>query len=283
MELAQADQFFATARERYRIKLARDRGEPYPWSQDPAFNEWRFCNVFRENDKTTTWFRENIRGPLSERQERLQLVQAVVIFRWFNRISTGEIIKDLLLNYTWTTEVARDRLKNVRPLVTGAFMIKTLTGYDKLEGLLESIRIARIMLPAMVPKFGQTLEGAWNELKIIPYLGPFMSHEVVQDLAHTFILSGATDKMTWTNFGPGGTHGMGRIISGDKRQFNRGSRQDQDVMREAVKQLLEMSKDSQYWDQEWPAWDAHTVEFWSCEWDKICRARNGEQLKRKYP
>jgi hypothetical protein len=56
MQLQNADQYFATAREREHIRIKRMAGEPYPWSDDPVFRDWRFCNVHREHDKTTEWF-----------------------------------------------------------------------------------------------------------------------------------------------------------------------------------------------------------------------------------
>ncbi len=288
MDLLHATEFFATARERYQIKLNREKGQPWPWTADPVFQEWRFCNVHRENDKTTIWFRVNVREPIMRHsydsldKAALRLVEGTIIFRWFNRIETGEIIKDLLLE-GWDRAEARRRLENVRPLVTGAYMIKTLTDFNKLDGILESVDVARRMVPSMIPTWGNSLEEAWEDLKEIPYLGPFMSYEVISDLRWTPILDKATDIMTWANFGPGGTHGMGRVISGNPKQYNRGSATHQAEIRLAMIQLLEMSKIPMYWPQHWPKWDARTVEHWSCEFDKYCRATLGERMKRKYP
>ncbi len=64
-------QFFATARERYRILLRRRARQPWPWTSDRIFRENRFCNVFREDDRTTQWFREHLRDPLSEQPDRV--------------------------------------------------------------------------------------------------------------------------------------------------------------------------------------------------------------------
>jgi hypothetical protein len=285
MELLQAPQYFAMNRERYKIYLRRQAGDPWPWTTDPILREYRFTNTFRELDKTTTWFRENIRDPLSHKatddQGRLKLVDSTIIFRWFNRISSMQLVLDLLL-YTWDSNEARKRLKDVKPLVSGAFMIKTVTGLNKLEGLLESLDLARLMTPDMVPRWGATLEGAWRDLQSVPFLGAFMAHEVIQDLYYTPILDQASDAMTWSSFGPGGTHGMSRIIGGHPKMFNRVSMTDQATMREAMIQLLEMSTKEEYWPQEWPKWNAHTVEFTCCEWDKYCRGQAGERLKRRY-
>ena len=55
------DAFFAYARERYRIRLKRNAGESKPWTDDPILAQYSFTEVFREDDKTTRWLRENVR------------------------------------------------------------------------------------------------------------------------------------------------------------------------------------------------------------------------------
>ena len=138
-QLAKADEFFTTARERERIRLRRMAGELAPWTDDPVFRDWRFCNVYREHDRTTEWFHREVRCHLNG----LAVVEATVIFRWFNLIETGERIKDLLLT-GWNSEEARRRLTGVRPLVTGAYQIKTFNGMDKLEGALRAIGLLNL-------------------------------------------------------------------------------------------------------------------------------------------
>jgi hypothetical protein len=60
--------FFRFARERYKIKLAKDAGKPAPWTKDPVLATAYFCNVFREDDRTTVWFREEVRNKLRNNQ-----------------------------------------------------------------------------------------------------------------------------------------------------------------------------------------------------------------------
>ena len=58
--------YFGFVRERYRILLQRRAGKPKPWTADRVLQEHYFTNVFREDDKTTVWFREHIREPLRD-------------------------------------------------------------------------------------------------------------------------------------------------------------------------------------------------------------------------
>ena len=43
--------------EREQIRRLKEAGEPRPWSSDPVFQTTYFCNVRREDDKTTKFIR----------------------------------------------------------------------------------------------------------------------------------------------------------------------------------------------------------------------------------
>src|SRR5215467_3109114 len=53
----------AFAKERYAIAQRRAAGQKPPWTEDPILRDYRFCNVYREDDKVTAWIRENWRIP----------------------------------------------------------------------------------------------------------------------------------------------------------------------------------------------------------------------------
>jgi hypothetical protein len=83
------NEFWDFARERHSIYLRRAAGDPPPWTDDPVLRTYRFCNIFRELDATTAWFRRYVRDPMRSRPE---VLLATVLFRWFNRISSGEAL-----------------------------------------------------------------------------------------------------------------------------------------------------------------------------------------------
>jgi hypothetical protein len=48
---------------RYLTSIARRDGKPQPWSRDPILQKYKFCNVFREDDRVTRWIAANWREP----------------------------------------------------------------------------------------------------------------------------------------------------------------------------------------------------------------------------
>ena len=77
--------YWIEERERIRRKKEDANADP-PWTEDEIFKKFKFCQVFREDDRTTRWFAAHIRRPLSAEPE---VAMATIIFRFFNLIETG--------------------------------------------------------------------------------------------------------------------------------------------------------------------------------------------------
>lgn len=77
--------FFDWCKERERVRAARDRGLPPPWSDDPIFQRGRFLNVFREDDRGS---RAVIRFVSQAGASLREILRALFFARWCNRAST---------------------------------------------------------------------------------------------------------------------------------------------------------------------------------------------------
>ena len=273
--------FFRYARERELIRVRRfDLSEPPPWSVDPIFNTYSFCNVFREDDRTTRWFRENVRDPY---RDHGTVIMATIIFRWFNRIKTGEALKRENLFVDWDPQRAKKALSELSPIFTGSYVIASPTGQTKLDGIIQCIdRVweKRDSLQKVVDE-ATTLRIAHDYLTQFPFLGPFMAYEVVTDLRFTGALERATDINHWASAGPGAARGIGRIIMGDPDHFGYTSRAQQQTMQRHMRDLLGLSRHEEYWPQRWNRWEMREVEHTLCEYDKWCRATLGEGTPRQ--
>jgi hypothetical protein len=279
------DRFFETARERYRIRLRREAGLPAPWTDDPVFREYRFCNVFREDDWTTTWFRTYVREPLLNASPRRQIL-ATVAFRTFNLIETGERILPILLGRRgWDTARVLKAMEGARQIVTGAYMVHTPYGMDKLHGccwmmdkFIEGGYVDQLLQLLRLPASRRFLQTAHAIIQEAPCHGHFTAYEIVTDLSHS-VLRGAPDLLTWANPGPGAQRGLA-LVAG--RGFGRGAT-DRDDMLFVMRELLRLSRpESHYWPEQWPSWTMREVEHWLCEFAKYESARRGGHMKRRF-
>lgn len=289
------ERFFEYAKKRYKLMLDKEADFERPWTDDPILQQYRFCNVFREDDKVTKWIRQHV----THERYGNRLVGAMVIARWFNRIETLEELlpamdpswmnDDLFSSWAddleeWKIMMQR-RLGSLSPLVTGAYMIKTPAKMNKLEGILWCLERflpdAVDLYQRIVEEPEATLQHTTEHLVTYPYLGPFMAYEVVTDLRHT-ILQNAPDIMTWANPGPGCAKGLANLLGLPVDYFNRHKERDVHEMIAHMQTILRASKKPKYWPQRWPSWEMRDVEHTLCEYFKYVKAQGGERLKQRY-
>ena len=79
------ESFFNYCIERENIRIKRESGEAFPWSEDKIFQKGRFLNVFREDDRVSKSI-INFAKPLTD--DLPLLVQALFFGRWCNRQET---------------------------------------------------------------------------------------------------------------------------------------------------------------------------------------------------
>ena len=287
--------------ERQRIYKLKSTGHAKPWTAHPVLQNYFFCNVLREQDKTTAWFRKNVRNPLSEDPS---VLMATFIFRRFNFIPTGEVLKlDNLFTY-WDAELAYDLLAGREKIFTGAFMISSPNGRDKLREVCRMISEQWVRRDELITKVEEatTLEAAWKIMQFEHHKG-LMPYEVVTDLRWTYLLRDATDLMTWAYFGPGGQRGVMRVLGHSIERTLRPSgalrspstllagAEGQRLCNEVGAQLLAIVQDH-FKDNELfrsretgrlHMWEMRDVEHCLCETDKLLRMCEGSgQSKRRY-
>jgi len=96
------ESFFNYCIERENIRIKRESGEAFPWSEDKIFQKGRFLNVFREDDRVSKSI-INFAKPLTD--DLPLLIQALFFGRWCNRQETIYKLNHEDLLYT-------DKLKN---------------------------------------------------------------------------------------------------------------------------------------------------------------------------
>jgi hypothetical protein len=288
--------FFEFARKRQDAFLKKDSEANPPYSDDPILQNWYFTNVYRENDKTTVWFREEVRRDI---QLTPEVIPATMLFRWFNRINIGETIfkqLNLMTERTPFQDYIQDNdinalkasIRNAHPTgpyVNGAYIIKAHNGMDKLSGVLQAFHNAmefmnrkydredgfRTLADHMIAE--PSMERATRFFAEIPYLGMFMAYEIVCDLRYTAYLHHAPDKMTWANPGPGARRGLNRLV-GNHPDVPLGG------IPYIVKRMKELLDASPRYG--WTDWEMREVEHTLCEFDKYERIREGGRGKRRY-
>jgi hypothetical protein len=288
-ELKPLDQFVYWCVERNLIYKRKTAGAEPPWTDDEILQSYFFCNPYRENDKVTQWFRTNVRDPLKDKPE---VVFATICFRWFNWIPTGEVLlgelhhpeQNLLIH--WDLEDAIDRLETMKEagekVFTGAFNISN-SGSTKpkinrvCEDYIQPVWEDLVTIKRKLLTYtGMTMQRSHEILMEYPGLrgSGFMAYEIVCDLRYTHVLCNAPDKLTWSNPGPGAKRGINRLLG---RPLEAPVKDWPEQSQRLLKQVNERLPRSM------PRFEMREIEHSLCEYDKFCRALNGDgHMKRRY-
>jgi hypothetical protein len=103
------ESFFDFCKERENIRISRENGEDFPWSKDEIFQNGRFLNVFREDDRVSKSIIK-FAGNLNE--EPSKLINAVFFARWCNR---QEVLDNLTPDDLNNPENLKNKLESIDP------------------------------------------------------------------------------------------------------------------------------------------------------------------------
>lgn len=271
--------------ERQKIYLKKEAGDLWPWTKDKILQEYKFTNVFREQDAVTVWVRKHWRTPYKNHPN---LWFAMCVARQINWPDTLEELEPLVFAKTWNAKKAAKimdaRREAGKKVYTGAYMIRAESDPSKeWYNWSKNLYMTNIVLGNVWKKrkqFIKMFEGNQPTLQEINDWfrnfhgwGGFMSYEVVTDLRHTHYLNKAKDIYTWANPGPGAKRGLNRIYSRDLK-FNQ---PDGKFIKE-MQELLTIVKDRLESKGIFKniKFEMRDIEHSLCEVDKMLRVLNGE-------
>ena len=280
-----AKRFFDFIKERHAIYIRRKRGDPWPWTNDPILQAYKFTNIFRELDTGTVHCRKAIREPYANHHE---LFFNIATYRLYNYTETQKEI-GYIIRYNPDDAMALmyARRKRKERVFTGAHMITGTLGGDKVWQVF-GLCFTQLWnnRRKLEPQPGDTLETAFKRLAgHNPGYGAFIAYEVITDLRHTRYLEDAVDIYTWANAGPGAMRGINRLLGNpvynSKKEFwgkpkDTSNYPKKEEYIEYMRRLLAMSEASKYLPGWMPALEMRDIEHSLCEWDKHERTRTGQ-------
>lgn len=195
--------------ERHHIYLRRQRGEPYPWTEDEILRTYKFTNVFRQLDRGTVHLTTQIETHSLSLDETLF---NVLTYRMYNRVETQVYLGWIR---EWNEETKKRWLSAPSPAFTSAHMTVGKEFEDKKVTYARTWDEVWRDLPILTEylKTSPTMEMAFKRLRAQKYfgIGPFIAYEIICDLRFTAIGWHWKDITTWANIGPGCRRGLQRL------------------------------------------------------------------------
>jgi alpha-glutamyl/putrescinyl thymine pyrophosphorylase clade 1 len=272
MTLGNAGEVAHWITQREQARKFKESGMPRPWCEDKIINEYRFCNVRREDDKVTRWLKKHWRDPYKDHPN---LPVAMLLARMINWPPTLDAMG---FPDKWDPDKIVEIMHALDGKVwTSAYVITTCgRRMDKAQYVVGTVCNA-MYVGRVAPRHGDTLEAFWTRLRAIDGLGAgFIAAQVVADLKNIVgtPLSLAEDWWTWAVPGPGSRRGVNRYFDADTdaRQSDHDWKHGLDVMISEVQPLI-MDTVGRLHAQDW--------QNVMCEYDKWKRVKHGEGRPRQ--
>jgi len=277
--------------ERETVRINRELGKSYPWTEDKILQEYRFCNMRRRDDRVSDWLIRNLYAPYKDHP---LLWMMPVVARWINWPPT---IAMMLQHDAWEQDELHDDWfyalgDEIDDIVlsggkawTGAYMITARTIPD---GRGKGNWIANSTLKPVwqnrkkfeeffsrAPQY-RTVEEAISLFKGQFNHGTFMAGQIVADWTYTHLLDQAPDLYTYAPIGPGSTRGLNRLYD---RGLEKPIKQEQ-FNAELIHVLSEINKLVVFLGGQ--RLTLHDCQNAMCETDKFLRLENGGRVRAKY-
>lgn len=253
-----------------------------PWTHDQILRDYKFTNVYRELDRGTIYYLENILPAieslytLEENWERLAF--DTFVYRHFNHIPTWEAIVDLLHAGKWREmEVT---LQGLPQVYTNAHNVTGFQWAGSVQKTVNSMYLIQEMWAARIGDIASAIYQkrddmgkTWDYLtKHVAGLGGFTAYEVVVDFSYS-VLTGYNDD-AWVNPGPGCRRGLNRIYPGLGNNLDECRRKIQHLRDYQDDYFAEYNLKFYRWQNK--PLTLRNIEHSLCEFSKYMKAYNGE-------
>lgn len=208
--------FFDFMHEREQVRIRKERGDPWPWTDDVILQTYKFTNVKRLNDRTTQAFKAIYDA--NRKQPKHIILMNCAVYRYFG---TMEFARALGWQKTWhPTRIkgkAAEMMAAGQKVFTGAYVITNggIKG-PKYEVIVDHYLgpfFCGIMSIINVILKTNSWQAAAEAMYKMPGFGGtgFMTKEVLQDAILTPVLEDCTDRKTWSPCGPGARRGLNYV------------------------------------------------------------------------
>lgn len=298
------EEFFAYANEREAIRRRRADGVSFPWTDDPILQSYKFTNVFRHFDRTSSELINRLYSKFFYEDARSILLNAA-LSRYFGRWEFAAAIGwQNFETYDKETirQLAADRRAAKQPVFTGAYVITNGGIADDKENVvldryIDSLydAIPELVKIAQMTRSWEQVAGSMRRVEGFGGSG-FMVKETLLDTTYTNFWNEGRDPLecrmlgndacamtvpddwwSWTPIGPGARRGIARLLGYDDLK-SADAKPITNAEPFCLSKIMDLYADQRnHWKYFQKSPMAPTdIQFTLCEFDKYERVRLGQ-------
>ncbi|MDD4289830.1 MAG: putative DNA base hypermodification protein [Patescibacteria group bacterium] len=266
------------------------------WTKDKILQKYKFCNVYRELDKGTSYIIEK----LKDIKDRKVIFQNIVFYRFFNKYNLYEDLKiDIIKKFdNRTIQLLTNNFNNLKKsgktIFNDAYLIsgnktneaKHIFILNNLQKIFESKSLEKIIQKIDISK---TPEESLEIIKEIPSVGNFLAYEIWVDLSYFNFFKNSWTDNDFVNIGPGAKWGLELIYN---RKLKNIEQLEKIYHLYGIQNeyLDKIKKNNTSWQEiahkkcfsNYPYLSIRNIEHSLCEFRKYTRLKEGLGKKRYY-
>jgi hypothetical protein len=213
------DTYWYFAAERHAMYERRLIEAVGPWTTDPILKAYRFTNTYRVADRVSQYLVREVQYRQDRSQAPSELFFRTLLFKFFNKIETWELIESRLGPISWqatdldaVASVLDQALANNDRVYSAAYIMPPPQLGHLRKHANHLALLARMMddhLPAQVER-AASLANVYELLKPYPGLGPFLSFQYAIDLNYSHLLDFSEGDFVVA--GPGALDGIAKCF-----------------------------------------------------------------------
>lgn len=215
------DSYWKFAALRQDIFFNRIKGIPYPWSDDPILNQYKFTNAYRASDRVSQYLIRNVIYHQSLPNSSKEILFRVLLFKLFNKIETWELLTKkvgaiTLDNYSFRIfdRILNDAITGGQRIYSAAYIMPSgQSSFGLLRKHSNHLKLIQLILDKNTDErlmAAKTMQHAFEILKLFPGLGDFLAYQFLIDLNYTPILNFSESEFVVP--GPGAKGGISKCF-----------------------------------------------------------------------
>ena len=217
--------YWRFAAERQAVFFHRIRGEAPPWTHDRVLATYKFTNAYRASDRVSQFLIRNVIYRRDLPQSAREIVFRILLFKFFNRIETWELLENVLGPITFEDfefgrydNVLRRTRDSGRAIYSAAYIMppgnRAFGRRAKHQNhLLLLQRMLRERLPERLADC-RTMQEGFEKLRAYPMIGDFLAYQYIIDINYSEVLD--LSEMEFVVPGPGALDGLRKCFTDPK-------------------------------------------------------------------
>jgi alpha-glutamyl/putrescinyl thymine pyrophosphorylase clade 1 len=207
------DAYWRFAAARQGIYEARLRGDAPPWTTDSILASHRFTNCYRAADRVSQYLIGEVIYRYSQNPE--EVFFRILLFRFFNRISTWKLLRSVLGDLAWSTfrlerydRVLTGAISHHEPIYSAAYVIPPPNLGARRKHTNHLLLLQRMLRDGLRYSLqaSESMSEAFEVLRRYPGMGDFLAYQLIIDINYSTLIN--FDEMDFVVAGPGASDGI---------------------------------------------------------------------------